>query len=72
MNENERLREYQEKVSAARDKYNAEFSSFMERRRMNKKLDEGVREENNIRRKYHEVLEALALEYKDVIKPAQK
>ena len=67
MNGNERLKEYQEKVSSARVEFQTEFLTFMERRRKNTKLDEGVREENDVRRKYNEKLEALALEYADVI-----
>ena len=72
MNENERLEEYKNKIYAAQENYKKEFSEFMKRRKNYTKLDEGVREEKEIRKKFFDKLEALSNEYKDILEAAQK
>lgn len=67
MTENSRLEEYKAKITDAKNTYQKEFAEFMKRRINYSKLDEGVREENEIRRKYYDTLDNLLNEYSDVI-----
>lgn len=67
MNANARLEEYKAKIADAKSAYQKEFTEFMNRRIHYSKLDEGVREENEIRRNYYDTLDKLSAEYSDVI-----
>lgn len=66
MKENSRREEYLQKGKALFDAYRAEHKEFMERRRTNRALDQGVSEENEIRKRYNDNVKALAEEYGDV------
>lgn len=61
-----RREEYLQNGKALFDAYRAEHKEFMERRRSNKVLDNGVNEENEIRKRYNDNVKALAEEYRDV------
>jgi len=67
MNGNARLEEYKAKIDEAKSAYQKEFTDFMKRRIHYSKLDEGVQEENKIRKKYYDTLDKLSAEYSDVM-----
>ncbi len=66
MKENSRREEYLQKGKALFDTYQAEHKAFMKRRRTNTMLDQGVKEENEMRKRYDNSVKALAEEYSDV------
>lgn len=66
MKENSRREEYLQKGKALFDAYQTEHKAFMKRRRANAMLDQGVNEENEMRKRYNENVKALAEEYSDV------
>ena len=66
MTDIQRREEYLSKGKELYDSYMSEYMEFMKRRRSYRKFDEGVREENEIRKRYNDKVTALAEEYKDV------
>ena len=66
MKESSRREEYLQKGKILFDAYQAEHKAFMEKRRNNTMLDQGVKEENEMRKRYNDKVRALAEEYRDV------
>lgn len=67
MTEGKRREEYSIKAKAIHVNYQSDFESFMERRKNYTKLDQGVREEQELRKQYLKQMEELANEYKDIL-----
>lgn len=67
MEEQKRIEKYRCKGRILFDEYMAESKMLMERRRHYKKLDEGVREERQLRENYNKKQDMLREEYKDIL-----
>jgi len=67
MDEQKRLEEYRCKGRILFEEYMAEYKKFMKKRRHYNKLDEGVREERQLREDYNRKQDILHEEYKDIL-----